>query len=88
MIKGINRQIIELSQTPSTYYEKAWLIVKPEYANLHEHLLEKEAKKLLKELDAPSSMKTKHNLGFWAWRLGLSALSGAAVTLILHSVFV
>lgn len=84
MIKGINRQIIELSDTPSAYYEKAWLIVRPEYANLQQHLLEKEAKKILKELDAPSAMKAKKNFGFWFWRLGLSALGGAAVALVLN----
>ena len=46
MIKGINRQIIELETTSSTYYEKAWLVIKPEYANMQQQLLEKEAKKI------------------------------------------
>ncbi len=87
MIKGINRQIIELSDTTSTYYEKAWLVVRPEYANLHSHLLEKEAKKLLKEMDAPSTMKTKYNIVFILLRLGLSALIGAGITLAVQYLF-
>ena len=86
MIKGINRQIIELETTTSTYYEKAWLVIKPEYANLQQQLLEKEAKKMLKDLDLPSSMKFKRNFAFWVLRLGLSAILGGVITLIIQSL--
>lgn len=88
MIKGINHQIIEISQTPSAYYEKAWLVVRPEYANLQQHLLEKEARKLLKELDAPSSMKAKRNFGFHLLRITLSACAGVIATLIVQALFI
>lgn len=84
MIKGINRQIIELGETSSTYYERAWLIVRPEYANLHQSILEKEAKKLLKETDAPSCMKLKRNFLFWVVRLGIAAGAGAGLTLMIQ----
>ena len=30
MIKGINRSIIEVLDTGSVYYERAWLVIKPE----------------------------------------------------------
>ena len=86
MIKGINRQIIELETTSSTYYEKAWLVIKPEYANLQQQLLEKEAKKMLKDMDVPSSMKFKRNFAFWTLRLGLAAVCGGGVTLIVQSL--
>lgn len=85
MIKGINRQIIEVETTSSTYYEKAWLVIKPEYANLQQQLLEKEAKKMLKDLDIPSSMKFKRNFAFWMLRLGTAALCGGIVTLVVQS---
>ena len=39
MIKGINRQIIEINQTGSLYYEKALLIVKPEFSSAQQQLL-------------------------------------------------
>jgi hypothetical protein len=87
MIKGINRQIIEINDTSSTYYEKAWLMVRPEYANLHQSLLEKEAKKLLKDMDAPSSMKTKRNLRAFIPRFILFAVIGAGITLLTQSLF-
>ena len=32
MIRGINRQIIDVQDTGSTYYERAYLVVKPEFA--------------------------------------------------------
>jgi len=87
MIKGINHQIIELCDTSNLYYEKAWLMVKPEYANLQQHLLEKEARKLLKEIDAPSTMKARRTLPYRISRLLLSTGVGVALTLIFQSIF-
>ena len=46
MIKGINRSIIEVLDTGSVYYERALLVIKPEYASAQRELLEQEAKKL------------------------------------------
>lgn len=75
MIKGINHQMIELSQTDNMYYERAFLIVKPEYAQIHRDILEKEARKMLKDINATSVMK-KRNVFL---RFGLQILIGAAV---------
>lgn len=77
MIKGVSRQIIEVSDPESIYYDKAWLVVKPEYASVERVFLEKEAKKMLKSMDCPGAMKPKRAFMFWALRLGLSALLGA-----------
>ena len=87
MIKGINRQIIEVSDTGNTYYERVWLIVKPQYTHIHSALLEKEAKKVLKDMGEPSSVKPRRNIGFWAMRLGLAALMGSAVTIFMQVLF-
>ena len=87
MIKGINRQVIEINDTGTTYYEKAWLIVKPAYAGLHQSILEKEARSLLKDLDAPSSIKPKRNRRFLLLRMGIAAVSGAAVCLLAQTLF-
>lgn len=64
MIKGVNRQIIEINQTGSLYYEKALLIVKPEFSSAQQQLLEREALKMLKKMDAPSTYKRKSRLVF------------------------
>ena len=59
MIKGISRQIIEVQETGSIYYERAYFVVKPEYDSAQRQALEKEALKVLRQIDAPSGIK-KH----------------------------
>ena len=56
MIRGISRQIIEVKETGNMYYESAYLVVKPEYASAERELLELEARKILRSMDAPSVM--------------------------------
>ena len=53
MIRGINRQIIDVPDTGSVYYERAYLVVKPEFASAEHDLLAREARKVLKGMDAP-----------------------------------
>lgn len=64
MIKGVNKQMIEINQTGSLYYEKAFLIVKPEFSSAQQQLLEREALKMLKKMDAPSHYKRRSRLVF------------------------
>ena len=77
MIKGVNRQIIEINNTGSLYYEKALLIVKPEFASAQQQLLEREAMKLMRTMDAPSSYKRKSRLVLKAAFALACALGGA-----------
>ena len=57
MIKGINHSIIEVSDTGNEYYERAILIIKPEYASAQRTVLEDEAKRMLSEFDVPSAIR-------------------------------
>lgn len=84
MIKGINRQVIEISDPHSIYYEKAWLVVRPEYVRIQQSVLDKEAKKLISDISHPSCMGVKRNFGFWALRLGISAVTGAGISTLIH----
>ena len=43
MIKGVNRQMIEVTQTDSPFYERALFVVKPEYAGESYEALHREA---------------------------------------------
>lgn len=79
MIRGINRQIIDVQETGSSYYERAYFVVKPEFASAQQQLLEKEARKILKSIDAPSQMKRFHSKLACAIRLFASAGVGAGV---------
>ena len=80
MIKGINRSIIEVTDTGNIYYERALLVLKPEYANVQRNLLEKEAKKMLTVMTAPSKIKKTYAFMYWFVRMGLSAVAGAFLT--------
>lgn len=59
MIKGISHQIIEVTDTNNKYYERALLVLRPEYASISSEVLEKEAKKMLRDMDTVSSAKPK-----------------------------
>ncbi len=84
MIKGVNRQVIEISDPNSIYYERAWLVVRPEYVKIQQSILDKEAKNLMKDVSRPSCMGVKRNFGFWAVRLGASAILGAGISTLIH----
>lgn len=84
MIKGINRQMIEVSQTGSMYYEKALLIVKPEFASAQQQILEREALKLLKSMDAPSAFKRRKVI---AMRVAFIVLSAVCGGLLVYFMF-
>ena len=62
MIKGIRHQIIEVTDTNNKYYERALLVLRPEYASVSNEVLEREAKKMLKAMDTVSSAKPKQLL--------------------------
>lgn len=59
MIKGINRQVIEVLDTGNIYYERALLVVRPEFAAAQREVLEKEARHMLGKMRAPSAIKKR-----------------------------
>lgn len=84
MIKGVNRQVLEIHETGSECFEKALFFVKPEYSTLSEKRLNEKA---LNALGGQSGVpKTRHSkLKSIILRIVclLSAFgSGAAVTLL------
>ena len=72
MLKGINHTVIEVNETGSGYYERAILIVRPEYASAQRAVLEDEARRMLKRLGAPSAVRS-------AARLRRRLITGAAI---------
>lgn len=80
MIKGINRHMIEVTDIDNSYYEKAFLIVRPEYSDYQERVLHREARKLVKNLGAPSAACKKHKMFYWLIRMAGAALVGAGIT--------
>ena len=83
MIKGINHKVIEVTDTDSIYYERAYLLVRPEYEEVEQAVLRNEAKKLLSEVGTPSRIKGKRTIGYWILRIMPAVLSGVGIGVIL-----
>ena len=47
MIKGVNRQMIEVTETGNPYFERALLVVRPTCSECEDELLREEAHRLL-----------------------------------------
>jgi len=60
MIKGVNRQFIEVCDTGSKYFERALLVVRPEFTVSSQEKLKSEAKRMLSEMEPESFRKEQH----------------------------
>ena len=87
MIRGVSRQIIEVKETDNRYYESAYLVVKPEFAAAERAVLEREALKLLRSMDAPFGIKRRFSRLAVCLRLLLPALLGAGTATFLLCTF-
>ena len=87
MIKGINRQIIEITDTGNIYYEKAYLFVRPEYKDCQEALLKKQAQKMLSGIKAPSALKRPKLFFYWAIRFLAFSAIGSITTAIIFNLY-
>ncbi len=87
MLKGINRYVIEVTNTDNIYYERAILIVRPEFAEEERRVLEKEAKKMLKEMNAPSIIKNKKQIIKRVLCLFGAVATGVLLTLTFTNLF-
>lgn len=87
MIKGINHKIIEVTDTDSIYYEKAYLLVRPQYEEVEEAVLRKEAQKLLADVGTPSSIKGKRTFFYWFLRTFPLVLAGVGAGVLIGVLF-
>ena len=85
MIKGVNRQVVEVSDTGSEYFERILFIVKPEYATVSEGKVRERVEQIAQAPGAPPPTKAKRRPLLSAAKLTAAASVGAAVaTLIAH----
>ena len=57
MLKGVNRQVVEICQPENKYFERILLFVRPEYSGLSEARLTQQAERAIP--DAPRLPHTK-----------------------------
>lgn len=85
MIKGVNRQVLEVASPESPYFERVLFFVKPEYANVGENRLRAEANRLSQTKSAPPAERKVGAVSRWERyktmiRMTAAASVGAAVT--------
>ena len=57
MIKGVNRQIIEVMDTGNQYFERALLVVRPGYTDTEPTRLREEAQRMLRKAGGYAGLK-------------------------------
>ena len=84
MIKGVNRQMIEVTHTGSPYFERAYLVVRAGSSQTPEETLQRLAGKVVQQADSYAGLRRQHRR-LWLrptlWPL-LSAGVGAAIALL------
>lgn len=80
MIRGISRQIIEVNQIDNRYFEKAWLVVKPEYSSVGASAIEREADSYLTTIKPPYNLTNKKLSVRTLMNTLVSVLFGCALT--------
>ncbi|MGN0520689.1 MAG: hypothetical protein ACI4LB_08105 [Candidatus Fimenecus sp.] len=86
MVKGVNRQVLEIRETGSPYFERAFFFVKPEYADTDEKKLRAAAERILPQANKVPKVKRKRAKTLYYWLAGLLASAagvGTVVTLVL-----
>ncbi|MBQ2775453.1 MAG: hypothetical protein IJF40_06180 [Clostridia bacterium] len=80
MIKGVNRQVVEITQTKCEYFEKVLFFIKPEYAATSEGTLRERASLIADSAGIPPASKLKRQKLLSALKLCAAALAGAGVS--------
>lgn len=89
MIKGVNRQMIEVTHTGSPYFERAFLVVRTGSSQPSEEILQIMAHKVVQQADTYAGLRRQRQR-LWVRRVAWScacALSGAGLLWLLQIVF-
>ncbi len=86
MIKGVNRQVVEVTETGCEYFERILFFVKPEHANVSEGKLRERAGAMAGTAGRPPATKIRRNRLFLAFKLAAAAGVGATVCGIVITV--
>ena len=86
MAKVVNRQVLEIHDTGTEYFEKAMFFVKPEYSTMSEKRLTQSAGTMLKNIPSvPQTRKEKKKSRLLlAAKLTAAAGAGAAITALIR----
>ena len=80
MIKGVNRQVVEITQTQCEYFEKVLFFIKPEYSAVSEGDLRERATIIAQSAGMPPAVRLRKNKLRAALNMSVAACIGAAVS--------
>ncbi len=87
MIKGVNRQVVEVSETECDYFERILFFVKPEYSFLSEGKIRERAGMIAGCTDKAPPTKIIGNKRTQILRTVLSLLGGIALGIVISNFF-
>ena len=79
MVKGVNRQVLELLTPPGAYFERVLFFVKPEFSAASENTLQKRAKYIAESAGLPPALRIKKSRRRMIVAVLGSALAGIAM---------
>ena len=87
MIKGVSKQVLEVTNPENPYFEKIVFFVKPQYAREDRAVLEREAHSLAARAGRPPRVRrSRREKWHFALRCLLSALAGVALSFLIYTL--
>ncbi len=80
LIKGVNRQVVEITQTQCEYFERVLFFIKPEYSAVSEGDLRERASIIAQSAGMPPAARLKKNKLRFILSISAAACGGAAVS--------
>ena len=80
LIKGVNRQVVEITQTQCEYFERVLFFIKPEYSAVSEGDLKERATIIAQSAGMPPAARLRKSRVRLALSISAAACAGAAVS--------
>lgn len=80
LIKGVNRQVVEITQTQCEYFERVLFFIKPEYSAVSEGDLRERATIIAQSAGMPPAARLRKNRVRLALSMSAAACGGAVVS--------
>lgn len=80
MIKGVNRQVVEITETQCEYFERVLFFIKPEFSAVSEGDLRERASVIAQSAGVPPASRIKKSRIRFILNMSAAACAGAAVS--------
>ena len=80
LIKGVNRQVVEITQTQCEYFERVLFFIKPEYSAVSEGDLRERASEIAQSAGMPPASRLRKSRIRLALSMSAAACAGASIS--------